>query len=119
MIKKYRFIIIIIIVFALYFLDIECIFRLLYGVSCPGCGLTRAYKSILNLDLKSAFYYHPLFWTIPIILYLCIKKVDSKYLIVFIILFIIVYFIRLCDNNCDIVSINIEDSLLYKLLSKH
>lgn len=109
--------ILMVIIVALYFLDIGCLFRLFFGVSCPGCGLTRAYRALINLDLKNAFYYHPLFWTIPIIIVLYYKKVNDKVLVLFIILFLLVYIIRLLDKNDNIVTINLKDSLIYKMLS--
>ena len=56
-----------------------CVFRAVTGIACPTCGMTRAYLSLLKLDLKSAFYYHPLFWVVPAIAgLLLIKKAGSK-----------------------------------------
>lgn len=37
----------------------------LTGIPCPGCGMTRAFEALLHLDIAGAFYYHPLFWTVP------------------------------------------------------
>ena len=78
-----------------------CIYKRLLGITCPGCGLTRAYKSLIHGDIKQAFYYHPLFWTIPIIGYIGIftPKNESKLLLFFIILFVIVYIIRILTNT--------------------
>ena len=39
---------------------ITCPIRFLTGISCPGCGMTRAWLSVLRLDFRSAFAYHPL-----------------------------------------------------------
>ena len=100
----------------LYFVDIGCIFRLFFGVSCPGCGLTRAYRALLKLDLKSAFHFHPLFWTIPIIIFLYYKKVSDTALVPLIIIFIVVYLIRLFNGADDIVTIDITNGLIYKML---
>ena len=36
----------------------ECIFKDIFGICCSGCGLTRSFKSILNLDFYSAFKYN-------------------------------------------------------------
>jgi len=36
-------------------LCIPCIWKTLFGFHCPGCGLTTAFISILELDLKKAF----------------------------------------------------------------
>lgn len=51
---------------ALYLLDIGCVFRLMTGIPCPGCGMTRAWLAALRLDFAAAIAYHPLFWAVPI-----------------------------------------------------
>ena len=51
---------------ALYLVDLGCIFKTVTGLSCPGCGMTRAWLSALRLDFSSALAYHPLFWAVPI-----------------------------------------------------
>lgn len=51
---------------ALYLLDIGCVFRLMTGIPCPGCGMTRAWLAALRLDFSAAIAYHPLFWVVPI-----------------------------------------------------
>lgn len=53
-----------------YFTPIECIFLSLTGLPCPGCGMTRALLSAVTLNFKSAFSYHFMFWSVPI-LYIC------------------------------------------------
>lgn len=37
----------------------HCPFKLLTGIDCPGCGLTRAFACMLLCDPKAAFYYNP------------------------------------------------------------
>lgn len=39
-------------------IDYNCIFKDLFGIRCPGCGLTRSFRSIFNLDFYSAFNYN-------------------------------------------------------------
>ena len=64
---------------------IGCPIRLITGIPCPSCGITRAYISLLNGDLSKAFYYHPLFFLLPIALVLVIllllneKKRSGKF----------------------------------------
>lgn len=37
-----------------------CIFRNLFGVRCPGCGLTRAFACLMHGRLADAWAYNPL-----------------------------------------------------------
>ncbi|MBQ8741022.1 MAG: DUF2752 domain-containing protein [Clostridia bacterium] len=45
---------------------IPCLYKHLLGFCCPGCGMSRAYFSLLRLDFVAAFNYHPMFWSVPI-----------------------------------------------------
>lgn len=38
--------------------NFKCIFKLLLGISCPGCGLTRGFRSIIKLDFITATKYN-------------------------------------------------------------
>lgn len=53
---------------------IPCIFHLITGWQCPGCGATRMLLSLLRLDWKGAFHYNAALmvllpalalWTVP------------------------------------------------------
>lgn len=39
-----------------------CLLLSIFGVPCPGCGLTRATFSALRGELTLALSYHPMFW---------------------------------------------------------
>ena len=52
----------------LYATGIGCPIKWLTGVSCPGCGMTRAWLCALRLDAYLAVAYHPLFWMLPLAL---------------------------------------------------
>ncbi|MDR0922738.1 MAG: DUF2752 domain-containing protein [Hungatella sp.] len=39
---------------------LPCLFHSLTGLYCPGCGGTRAVRSLLQGDLRMSFQYHPL-----------------------------------------------------------
>lgn len=41
-------------------LAIPCIFHLITGWKCPGCGVTRMCVALLQMDMKGAFYWHPM-----------------------------------------------------------
>ena len=60
--KNYRSAIIKIFAIVLIVLFYRCPANKIFGIDCPGCGLTRACLSALRFDFKSAFEYHPLFW---------------------------------------------------------
>jgi hypothetical protein len=58
-----RAVIIIVIFYAgMQLFGITCPIRFLTGVSCAGCGMTRAWLALFRLDLQTAISYHPLFW---------------------------------------------------------
>ena len=64
-------------------IGITCPIKFITGISCAGCGMSRAWMAFLQLDIAKAFAYHPLFWLVPIavIVLLCkftIKKVRCK-----------------------------------------
>ncbi len=44
-----------------------CIIRTVTKLPCPGCGLTRAYLALFRLNLQAAFFFHPMFWSIPLL----------------------------------------------------
>ena len=100
-----------------------CLIKSTFGVSCPGCGMTRACFSALTFNFKQAFYYHPL-WIIMIpsivlLFYLWIK--DKKRLFkltigIIIILFIIVYIIRLIFGDQQVVYIDFTKGYIYDLI---
>ena len=87
--------------------NVECLFKKMFHISCPGCGLTRSFRAILNLDFINAFKYNilgiPLFILCIIYTILLIKdiitgegtankwiiRIFSKYYILIICLFII------------------------------
>jgi len=80
-----------------------CVFNYFTGLPCPGCGLTRAHLAFLRGDILKAFAYHPLFplpaIVVIILIYNKIKVnkyvINTKLIVIFIIVFISVYIIRM------------------------
>ena len=48
-------------------LKMPCLLRMVTGIPCPTCGMTRAWLSCFRLELGAAFTYHPMFWSIPVL----------------------------------------------------
>lgn len=61
-----------------YSYPLPCIFHLLTGLYCPGCGAGRACYSLLHLRFKDALSYNPLMTLlIPLIcLYIMVRVID-------------------------------------------
>lgn len=60
--KKHILIAIIIVATVLIYniLIINCPIKFLLGVSCPTCGMTRSFLSLLKLDIKGSLAYNPM-----------------------------------------------------------
>lgn len=93
-----------------YVSGIGCPIKWLTGISCAGCGMTRALFYAVLLQFDKAFYYHPLFWMMPflVLLYLFWEKLAAKVqkIIVWavIVCFAAVYFARLFDSAQEVVT---------------
>lgn len=51
-------------------IKLDCIFKRLFNICCPGCGLTRSFRALLNFDIISSFKYNifgPLLFAIIVI----------------------------------------------------
>lgn len=55
-----------------------CVFRSVTGIPCPGCGMTRALTAAVRFDLAAAFSYHPLWWTLPLLLPLLLRTITPN-----------------------------------------
>ncbi len=56
-----------VLIMSAYFLKVSCIYLQLFGITCPGCGMTRAFLSAIKFDFTSAFKFHFMFWGVPIL----------------------------------------------------
>lgn len=107
----------------LYLVGITCPIKYTTGISCPGCGMTRAWISLLRGDVGKAFYYHPLFMfpLIWAVVYLVRNKLSKKFIDaviwISIILFIIVYIIRMIYGDGYIVQFNPQNGIIFRLLN--
>lgn len=103
-------------------IGITCPIKFITGISCAGCGMSRAWLAFLRLDMAKAFEYHPLFWLPPIavIVLLCKSKINIKIykIIIFtiILMFAIVYICRLIWSGDDIVVFEPQNNILFRII---
>lgn len=111
---------------ALYFffhlVGIGCPIRFLTGVSCPGCGMTRAAAALVSFRFSDAFRFHPLVYLLPpcAAVFLLQKriprKVYRKLVFTIIMLYVIVYTIRMIDPANDIVTFRPEQGFVFRTI---
>ena len=105
-----------------YIVGIGCPIKYVTGISCIGCGMTRAWFSVLKLNLGQAFCYHPAFLTplIALVIFTNKKKMSKSiyYTSIWVIVIILlsVYLFRMFDPVDDIVVCDIKNGLIYKCL---
>ncbi len=102
---------------------IGCPIKFVTGISCAGCGMTRAYLALLHLDFTGAFHYHPLFMLPPLALLLLLnkKRVSPKIYraLMFTMLggFLIMYLMRLLDPEDTVVVFEPTRGLIYRIFA--
>ena len=105
-------------------IGITCPIKLITGISCAGCGMSRAWMAFLQLDIAKAFAYHPLFWLVPIavIVLLCKSKINIKIYKIFMFTmagaFVIVYLYRMFIGTGDIVVFEPQNNILFRIIRK-
>lgn len=103
-------------------LGVTCPVKFLTGVSCAGCGMSRAWLALLRLDFAAAFHYHPLVLVpIPAAFFLLFRSRIPKRVFNAATwfaggLFILVYLIRLAHPN-DVVVIAPQEGAIWRLVS--
>lgn len=103
---------------------ITCPILYLTGVSCAGCGMSRAWLSLLHLDVAGAIHYHPLFWlpAVAFLVYLCRKKLPKGVLKTAkasaIAALVVVYIVRMLSPVDTIVVFQLKNGLLFRILNQ-
>lgn len=105
-----------------YFLNLPCPIYWVTGVSCPGCGMTRALFSVLRFDFAGAFYYHPLIFlcipAIPVLVIVHIKKYHfARKVITFVVVsaFFAVYILRILVFESPVLHFTPENGAFARL----
>lgn len=109
---------------ALESMGITCPIRYIAGISCPGCGMSRAWLALLRLDLAGAFAFHPLFWLPPLAAALLLfrRRMPERLFRLgmggMCILFAVVYFLRLFTPEDTVVVFRPSQGLIGRILSR-
>lgn len=121
-IKEHGKAIILFFLIGVFYLSFGCPFRLLFGISCPGCGMTRALFSLLTLDFGNAFEMHPLVFLLPLAVLIYFKrrsipkKVMTALCVFALIILFAVYCIRMAQGG-TVVYADFEGGLIYRLFN--
>lgn len=118
-IKDFTFIPLLFLLFLIYAYT-GCPFRFLFGISCPGCGMTRAIISIFKLDFISALYYNAFVFVLPfpVIAFLMQSKIGIKHFYTITFAFTIglfIYYLWRISTPNEIVYIRIYQGSVYKI----
>ena len=104
-------------------LGVTCPILYLTGISCAGCGMSRAWLSLLRGDLAGAFAYHPLFWLpVPAAALLLLQRRMPRRVFrwgigIVCVLFILVYLVRLLWLEDPVVVFQPARGLIGRLVS--
>ena len=105
---------------------IGCPIRWFTGISCPGCGMSRAFISLLRLDFAAAFRYHPMIYPLLILIpYYFLgsektprrRKLKKFFLAVVIIMFFFVWIFRIFHED-SVVRIDPANGVMIKYLKR-
>ena len=100
---------------------ITCPIKYVTGISCAGCGMSRAWLSVLRLDFRQAFYYHPLFWMVPAaaVVYLQRRRMNRRAFLALMYgmaaAFLAVYLYRMFLGDGEIVAFRPEENIAFKI----
>lgn len=84
---------------------VTCPIKYITGISCAGCGMSRAWISLLHFNIHDAFMYHPLFFLPPVVVIVMLfkSKINIKFYKIFMFTmagaFVIVYLYRMIRNR--------------------
>ena len=105
----------------IFYRRIGCPIKVMTGVSCAGCGMTRAWIALLQLHWRDAFEYHPLV-LLPIVFVVAFilkqyghERLFRRTVAVLVVLFCIVYVMRMLDPSDNIVVFRPKDGYFYRI----
>lgn len=103
---------------------VTCPIKYITGISCAGCGMSRAWIALLHFNIHEAFMYHPLFFLPPVVVIVMLlkSKINIKFYKIFMLTmvgaFVIVYLYRMFIGTGDIVVFEPQNNILFRIIRK-
>ena len=103
---------------------VTCPIKYITGISCAGCGMSRAWIALLQFNIHEAFMYHPLFFLPPVVVIVMLlkSKINIKFYKIFMFTmvgaFVIVYLYRMFIGTGDIVVFEPQNNILFRIIRK-
>lgn len=103
---------------------VTCPIKYITGISCAGCGMSRAWIALLHFNLHEAFMYHPLFFLPPVVVIVMLlkSKINIKFYKIFMFTmagaFVIVYLYRMFIGTGDIVVFEPQNNIIFRIIRK-
>ena len=103
---------------------VTCPIKYITGISCAGCGMSRAWIALLHFNIHEAFMYHPLFFLPPVVVIVMLlkSKINIKFYKIFMFTmagaFVIVYLYRMFIGTGDIVVFEPQKNILFRIIRK-
>lgn len=103
---------------------VTCPIKYITGISCAGCGMSRAWIALLHYNIHEAFMYHPLFFLPPVVVIVMLlkSKINIKLYKIFMFTmagaFVIVYLYRMFIGTGDIVVFEPQNNILFRIIRK-
>jgi hypothetical protein len=103
---------------------VTCPIKYITGISCAGCGMSRAWIALLHFNIHEAFMYHPLFFLPPVVVIVMLlkSKINIKFYKIFMFTmagaFVIVYLYRMFIGTGDIVVFEPQNNIIFRIIRK-
>ena len=103
---------------------VTCPIKYITGISCAGCGMSRAWISLLHFNIHDAFMYHPLFFLPPVVVIAMLfkSKINIKFYKIFMFTmagaFVIVYLYRMFIGDGNVVVFEPQNNIVFRIIRK-
>ncbi len=103
---------------------VTCPIKYITGISCAGCGMSRAWIALLHFNIHEALMYHPLFFLPPVVVIVMLlkSKINIKVYKIFMFTiagaFVIVYLYRMFIGDGNVVVFEPQNNIVFRIICK-